>query len=85
MTLFFPSCLRASVPASITRPMKINPALHINTANIKRRSREQRDPRGAPERGSCLRAGYKQPRFAPSATASWGLGPEQPQPQVSPG
>jgi len=42
MKLFFPSCLRASLPASITKPMKINTALHINRANIKQHSHVQR-------------------------------------------
>lgn len=42
MTLFFPSCLRASLPASITKPMKINMALRINRANIKQHSHVQR-------------------------------------------
>lgn len=42
MTLFFLSCLRASLPASITKPMKINTALHINRANIKQHSHVQR-------------------------------------------
>lgn len=61
MTLFFPSCLRASVPASVTRPMKINSALHINTANIKRRSREQRTR-------AALRRGQLPPRWVQTAT-----------------
>lgn len=42
MTLFFPSCLQVSLPASITKPRKINMALRTQRANIKQHSHVQR-------------------------------------------
>lgn len=41
MPLFFQSCCRATLPASITKPKKINTALCINTATITQHSQVQ--------------------------------------------
>lgn len=85
MTLFFPSCCRVTLPASITKPKKINMALCINTATHQTTFSSARDMQSTLVQAAASTVGTQSSALphgaAPHQTEQ--VCPEQPQIQVS--